>query len=213
MSHSVVAPQSCTAFVGHARIATGSLSEVALATKRIVDQGELSPILIFDNATSLPVEIDFRGTPEEVSARLAVRFSDSRSAGTAESVESADSPRRAGRPKLGVVGREVTLLPRHWDWLAAQPGGASVVIRRLIDKERKASEFKDLDRKNQETVYRFIHAVGGNLAGFEEVSRALFAGNREAFARLTEAWPIDVREHARWLMVGGPNATEDAQSP
>jgi hypothetical protein len=219
MSDAAAAPRSCTAFAGYARIATGSLNEVALATKRIVDQGESLPILVFDNATSLPVEIDFRGTAEEVAQRLSSRFPgtevpSTEAAGTTDSLappESTESPRRAGRPKLGVVGREVTLLPRHWDWLAAQPGGASVVIRKLVDKERKASEFKDLARKNQETVYRFIHAVGGNLAGFEEVSRALFAGNRDAFRHLTEAWPVDVRDHARWLMLGGPDAIEGVQ--
>ena len=118
------------------------------------------------------------------------------------------APRRAGRPKLGVVGREVTLLPRHWDWLAEQPGGASVAIRRLIDAERKASDFKDLARKAQEVTYRFMHAIAGDFPHFEDASRALFAGDRETFARSTEDWPADVRDHARWLMIGGTLATE-----
>jgi hypothetical protein len=184
-----IAPKSCTAFAGHTRLARGTLTEVARAAKAAIDRGEQAPILIFDDATSREVEIDFRGTPDDVLGRL--RFDDS------------EAPRRAGRPKLGVIGREVTLLPRHWDWLAQQPGGASTVIRRLIDAERKANGFKDLGRKAAETTYRFINVIAGNFPNFEEALRVLFAGDREGFARLTEDWPVDVRDHARWLMTGG----------
>lgn len=197
-----IAPKSCTAFAGHSRIAGGSLADVALVAKAVVDRGELSPLLIFDDASSQQIEIDFRGTPDEVIARLSVRFPPS----------APPTPlRRAGRPKLGVVGREVTLLPRHWDWLAQQPGGASIAIRRLIEAERKASGFKDLARRSEETTYRFMHAVAGDFPRFEDASRALFAGDREMFVALTEHWPADVRDHARWLMTGGA-ATSDTQN-
>lgn len=204
----LAAPGSCTAFAGQVHIATGPLIDVATATKRIVDSGGLTPILIFDNDTSQPVEIDFRGTPEEVLRRLSSRFSGVEEARQGEPAEAVESPRRAGRPRLGVIGREVTLLPRHWDWLGSQPGGASVALRKLIDKARKESESKDLERKNQELVYRFIHAMAGNLTDFDEVSRALFAGNREVFNTLTERWPGDIRDHARWLMAGEAQAGE-----
>ncbi len=200
-----VAPASCTAFAGHSRLAAGSLAEVALAAKAAIDRGESSPLLIFDDASSRQVEIDFRGTPAQVAARLDERFPGV--AGEVQAEEHA-APRRAGRPKLGVVGREVTLLPRHWDWLAEQPGGASVAIRRLVDAERKASEFKLLARKAQEVAYRFMHAIAGDFPRFEDASRALFAGDREAFARHTEDWPADIRDHARWLMIGGTQAQE-----
>ncbi|MDQ8726466.1 DUF2239 family protein [Bradyrhizobium sp. LHD-71] len=193
-------PASCTAFAGNSRIAAGSLADVALAVKAVVDRGDQSPVLIFDDATSQQIEVDLRGTPQDVAARLAGR--------PPASVASTGQPRRAGRPKLGVVGREVTLLPRHWDWLAEQPGGASVALRRLIDAERKSSEFNNLGRKAQEVTYRFMHAVAGNFSHFEEASRALFAGDRETFVRLTEAWPVDVRDHARWLMTGGAAARD-----
>jgi uncharacterized protein len=195
-----VTPNSCTAFSGHARIGSGSLTEVALAAKAIVDRGEQAPLLIFDDATSRPIEIDFRGTPNDVLERLSKRFAQG-SGSTAAEAESA--PRKAGRPKLGVVGREVTLLPRHWEWLAEQPGGASVALRKLIDAERKSSNFKELSRKAQEITYRFMNAIAGNFPHFEEALRALFAADREAFVRLTEDWPADVRDHARWLMSGG----------
>jgi hypothetical protein len=191
------APESCTAFAGHSRIAQGRLVDVALAAKAFADRGSPASLLIFDDATSQQVEIDFRGTPGDVVARLSVRFQ------PAEEMGEGPAARRAGRPKLGVIGREVTLLPRHWDWLAQQPGGASVAIRRLIDAERKANGFKDLARKAQETTYRFMQAVAGDFPYFEDASRALFAGDRQAFTRLTERWPADVRDHARWLMIGG----------
>lgn len=201
-----IAPKPCTAFAGHSRIAAGSLAEVALAAKAAVDRGELSPLLIFDDATAQVIDIDFRGTPGEVMARLSARFP------RLADVDSSGPPaqeRRAGRPKLGVVGREITLLPRHWDWLGQQPGGASVAIRRLIDSERKASGFKDLARKAQETTFRFMNTIAGNFPHFEEALRALFAADRTLFVSLTEEWPADVRDHARWLMTGGA-ATSDA---
>jgi hypothetical protein len=203
-----IAPKPCTAFAGHSRIAAGPLAEVTLAAKAAVDRGELAPLLIFDNATAEVIDIDFRGTPAEVMARLSARFP-----GLADAQSSATPAqgRGAGRPKLGVVGREVTLLPRHWDWLAQQPGGASVAIRRLIDSERKASGFKDLARKAQETTFRFMNAIAGNFPHFEDALRALFTTDRTRFVSLTEDWPADVRDHARWLMTGGAE-TSDAEN-
>ena len=195
-----IAPSSCTAFVGHSRIASGTLVDVALAAKTIADRGERAPLLVFDDATSDTIEVDLRGTPKDVLDRLLKRFPD-----VAESGEEDVPPaaRKAGRPKLGVVGREVTLLPRHWDWLAEQPGGASVAIRKLIDTERKSKSFNDLKRKIQAVTYRYINTMAGNFQNFEEACRALFAGDREKFATLTVGWPADVRDHARWLIDGG----------
>lgn len=202
-----IAPASCTAFAGHSRIASGALADVALAAKAAVDRGERAPLLVFNDATSDTIELDLRGTPHDVLARLSERFAPALDAGT----EAQGAPRKAGRPKLGVVGREVTLLPRHWDWLAEQPGGASVAIRKLIDAERKNKSFNDLYRGIQATTYRFINAIAGNFQHFEEACRALFAGDREKFANLTQAWPVDVRDQARWLMEGG--AFGDAAKP
>lgn len=196
----LIAPSSCTAFAGHSRIGSGALADVALAAKAVVDRGNHSPLLIFDDATSDTIELDLRGTATDVLARLSERFADFTEAG----VEGTRTPaRKAGRPKLGVVGREVTLLPRHWDWLAEQPGGASVALRKLIDAERKAKLFNDLSRKVQATTYRFMNAIAGNFQHFEEACRALFAGDRGKFAHLMQGWPADVRDHARWLVEGG----------
>jgi uncharacterized protein len=102
-----------------------------------------------------------------------------------------------------VVAREVTLLPRHWDWLAGQPGGASVTLRKLVEQARKDNEGKDRLRRAREAAYRFLSAMAGNLPGFEEAARALFAGDRDRFAAIVAPWPQDVREHAVKLAARG----------
>jgi hypothetical protein len=107
--------------------------------------------------------------------------------------------RGRGRPKLGVVAREVTLLPRHWQWLSVQPGGASVAIRKLVEEARKANAGKNRVRRAREVAYRFMSAMAGNLSGFEEATRALFGKDSERFQSLTDSWPRDVRDYARKL--------------
>jgi hypothetical protein len=144
------------------------------------------------------IEVDFRGSAEDVARRMA------------EEVP-VTVPRRPGRPKLGVVAREVTLLPRHWEWLASQPGGASVVLRKLVEQAKRANPVADARRRAQEAAYRFVSAMAGNEPGFEEAIRALFAGNRERFAEMVEQWPEDVRDHAKKLAAAAfvvPDRTE-----
>jgi hypothetical protein len=97
---------------------------------------------------------------------------------------------------LGVVAKEVTLLPRHWDWLNLQPGGASVALRKLVEEARRTSGHHDRVRAAQESAYRFMSAVAGNLSGFEEAARALFAYDRRRFSQMIAAWPDDVRDYA-----------------
>jgi hypothetical protein len=181
------------AFDGDRCVASGELRTVARAAKEALDRRKEAAVLVFD-ASSGPVEIDFRGSVDDVLARLpdpdgAVVTEDS----------SSPVPRGPGRPKLGVVAREVTLLPRHWEWLAKQSGGASVALRRLVDEARRANKDKDRVRQAREAAYRFIAAMGENKPHYEEVARALFAGDAERFQAWTAAWPADVRDHARRL--------------
>jgi len=190
---------SYTAFAGSRRIASGTLTEVALTAKEMIEGGEQAPVLIFDDATSRVIDVDFRGTGADVAARLSSGSSDSpRERGPTEGREGGP-PRGRGRPKLGVVSREVTLLPRHWDWLNVQPGGASAAVRRLVDEARRTHAGRGRVREAQEAAYRFMSAMAGDAAGFEEATRALFAGNQARFDELTGAWPADVRDHARRL--------------
>jgi len=114
-----------------------------------------------------------------------------------------DTPRGVGRPKLGVVAREVTLLPRHWDWLNRQPGGASVALRRLVQEASRVNADRDAVRASREATYRFMTAIAGALPGFEEATRALFAGERNRFEGLIDAWPVDLRSHLQKLSAAG----------
>ncbi|RAO74450.1 DUF2239 family protein [Dyella jiangningensis] len=180
--------RACIAFDGHRRIASGTLAQVALAAKHAVDRGAAGPVLIFDNGTGRQVDVDFRGSDAEVVARL-------------PATEEAEAPvaRGPGRPKLGVVAREVTLLPRHWDWLSEQAGGASATLRRLVEEARRTNGGCDRHRQAGEALDRFMLAMAGDLPHYEEASRAFWRKERERFSELTDAWPADVREHVRHL--------------
>lgn len=179
----------CTAFDGTHRLASGPLGEVALAVKTHLAAHPEGSVLVFDDGTGQVVDLDLRGDPREVLARLAP---DSPGSGLA-----AEAIRGRGRPKLGIVAREVTLLPRHWEWLNAQPGGASVTLRKLVEAARRAGG--EDRRQAQERAYRFMAALGGNEPGFEAALRALYASDAVAFEAHTRAWPADVRDHARTL--------------
>jgi hypothetical protein len=182
----------CTAFEGTRCIASGEIAQVALKAKSLVDAGE--QVLIFNDSTSEAIELDFRGTADDVLERLA-QAKDA----PVGSMPDADMPRGPGRPKLGVIAREVTLLPRHWDWLNGQPGGASIALRKLVDEARRTNEGPDRVRQSKEAAYRFMTVMAGNRPGFEEATRALFAGRRERFDELVEPWPTDIRHHAQKL--------------
>lgn len=194
------ATPSYTSFNGHKRIASGSLPVNALAVKHALASDLPRPLLTFCDQTGQVVDIDIRGSDAEMFARLPpdgyqLQGTDSALIDSADPAE----PRGRGRPKLGVVAREVTLLPRHWDWLAAQRGGASVTLRKLVDEARRASVDRDRQRQTNERAYHFMSTMAGDMAGFEEASRALFANDAAKFHKLTEAWPTDVRDYLRCL--------------
>jgi hypothetical protein len=183
-------PLCCVAFQGARRIAAGDLAEVAVEARRALDRaGDAAPILIFDGTTNELIEVDLRGTPDAVRQRI--------EEGPAPPDLPDDKPRGPGRPKLGVVGREVTLLPQHWQWLNTQPGGASVALRKLVEEARRVNAAKDRVRFAREAAYRFMSVIAGDFAGFEEATRALFAGKRARFDEFTQSWPTDIRDHAR----------------
>lgn len=207
----------CTAFEGSRLIATGELKDVAPKAKAAVDEslGQATPlpVLIFNDATSEVIELDWRGTMDEFVARIAPHGEASAlqatqhdaasdAQGTAQDSvrNNADVPRGPGRPKLGVVAREVTLLPRHWEWLASQPGGASVALRKLVEVARRSSEVRDRVRHASATGYKFMSTMAGHEPGFEEASRALFAGDQAGFEALIAAWPTDVQAHLKKIL-------------
>jgi uncharacterized protein len=206
-------PNFYTAFNGHRRIASGPLKTVVLLVKKALESGAAGPVLIFDDTTGRSVDIDTRGSDEEVLARFAqpttnVRPEAARSGDTDTRV---GEPRGRGRPKLGVVSREVTLLPRHWEWLATQPGGASVALRKLVEEARRTQGETDRRRKAQERAYHFMSALAGDMPAFEEAARALFANDQPRLRELIAAWPADVRNHAIALAFGDDGHTHSAK--
>jgi hypothetical protein len=190
----------CIAFADAKRcIASGGLRQVALRVKEVLDADPAAQVLVFDEAAGRVIDLDLRGSAEDINKRLA--HTDDMLPEEAESGEQA-AVRGRGRPKLGVVAREVTLLPRHWEWLNAQPGGASVALRKLVEDARRGNAGKEGIRQSQEASYRFMSAIAGDQPNFEEATRALFAGERERFAQLIAAWPHDVRDHLDKLADG-----------
>jgi hypothetical protein len=175
---------SYTAFDGSKRIASGSLSTVAVAVQIRSSASLVGPLLIFDNGTGRCIDVDLQGSASELASRL-----------SPPAVEA----RGRGRPKLGVVAREVTLLPRHWEWLGTQPGGASVALRRLVEEARRSHRDGDARRRRQEAAYHFMIAMAGDLPGFEEAIRALFSGDRAKLQEWVAAWPDDIRDHLLML--------------
>jgi hypothetical protein len=171
------------AFAADRLIARGPLSEALAAIHSA--SGAEEAVLVFDAADGRAIDLDLRGSVADALARLAP----------------APEPekRGPGRPKLGVVPREVTLLPRHWDWLASQPGGASVALRKLVEGALKEAEGPDRARKAREATYRFMTALAGDKPGYEEATRMLFAGDWTAFDAAVEEWPTDVREAVRGM--------------
>ena len=182
----VPADQPLFAFAGHRLLARGPAAAVVAAVKTATDAGET--VLTFDAASGRVVDLDLRGDVAAVLARLT----------PAPEAEK----RGPGRPKLGVTAREVTLLPRHWDWLSAQPGGASVALRKLVEGALREAEGPDRARRAKDATYRFMTAIAGDLPAYEEATRMLFAGDWTAFDAAVEGWPEGVRETAREMAAG-----------
>jgi uncharacterized protein len=204
MSDSV--SKNCTAFRGLKLLSSGPLRQVALDVKRAVARGTAHPLLVFDDATGNVVEIDLRGSDADVVKRLSARPEARKGrygstpgelpASNEATSETSGGFRGRGRPKLGVIAREVTLLPRQWDWLSTHPGGASAVLRRLVDEAKKKGDADLQRRAAQEAAYRFMTAIAGDQPGYEEAIRALFAGERVAMEQRVDSWPPDIRAYA-----------------
>lgn len=191
-------------FDGDRMIARGPLTEAALSAKAYLDKQPLSQLLILGALDGATIEVDFRGSPADVLARL-------------EKSRSPETPalgveRGPGRPKLGVVAREVTLLPRHWEWLNRRSGGASAALRKLVEMEMRRTVDEDRRRDARDATHRFMLVVAGDKPGFEEASRALFAGNRDLFNTWTSSWPPDARDHARRMAAGAFKPLSDEKN-
>jgi uncharacterized protein len=192
-----------TAFSGSRRIAAGSLEALARSVRSFLARDKAASVLVFEDSTGRQIELDLRGSDDEVVRRLA----DHPLVGQGPARE-----RRPGRPKLGVVPREVTLLPRHWEWLNRQPGGASVALRKLVEEARRAHGTSDRQREAREATYRIMSAMAGNEPGYEEAVRVLFAGDHGRFRTALRNWPADLRDYlAQVAEAAFPSAANDKE--
>jgi hypothetical protein len=187
-----------TAFAGDRLLAAGPLRPLLGELKAFHDRKEKARLLVFDDETGREVDFDLRGTLEQVVARALPP----------------EGPPRPGRPRLGVVGREVSLLPRHWDWLEQQPSGISAALRRLVDEARKREPGRQRARALRDAAARFLTTMAGDRPGYEEATRALFAGDEARFERLVRPWPADVRKRAlRWAREAARLEREEGARP
>ena len=184
-------PLNYTAFLEGRRLITGPLHAVAVAVLRAEQAQADGHPLVFSDASGQSADLDLRGGEEAVASRYSV-------------TALPQVPKGRGRPKLGVVAREVTLLPEHWDWLAAQAGGASVALRKLVHEARRNGGERERTRRARDRAYHAMSTLAGHLAGFEEASRALFAGDHEHLLAQMAAWPEDVRAYLLQLAESPP---------
>ncbi|MBX3041139.1 MAG: DUF2239 family protein [Bdellovibrionaceae bacterium] len=178
-----------TAFATDKKIADGEILDVAIKVKKFMNRKEgKTTVLIFDDQTGDQIEVDFRGDVDSVKERL-------------ESLLASQLGKKPGpgRPRLGVVAKEITLLPEHWEWLGIQPGGASVTLRRLIEEAKKKNVSRDQIRQAQDRTYKFMTVMAGDLPDYEEALRALYAGDAKSFQTRLSSWPKDIQEHTRKL--------------
>ena len=181
-------PKTYSVFEGASCIGSGDITVAATLAKEAIDKDPHAGIHIFDDNTGELLELDFRGTVEDVLRRL-----------PASDQPDKIEPRGPGRPKLGVIAREVTLLPRHWDWLNSQPGGASVALRKLVEIAKRENAGKDQIRQARDASYQFMFIMAGDMPNYEEALRALYAGQRENFDFQIEQWPADIKAQAKKL--------------
>ena len=163
-------------------IVMGELPVVLKEIKLFLDQGGCEPVLIFDHTDGRQWDFNFQGTLEEVLSRAIVPEDDN-----------CNKP-GPGRPRLGIVSREVTLLPRHWDWLEQQPGKASGTLRRLVEDAMKHPSDDFIIRQKQEALGRIISSVGGNLIGFEDFLRILHRKEWNKVEEVIKEWPLGIKK-------------------
>lgn len=179
------------AFEGTTLFAQGSALEVALKIKKRLMKDENTMILIFEEKTGKQIDLNLSGSINDIQKRFANK----------PELKNNDSP-KVGRPKLGVVSKEISLLPRHWEWLASQSTSASVTLRRLVEEAQRRNKDVDVIRLSQEATNRFMTAMAGDLLGYEDALRALYAREQKTFEKYLSSWPKDIREQIKIYALG-----------
>lgn len=176
---------SYTAFGNEKLIAHGSLDEVVLKIKRWNDKNTTASLLVFNDFTGKTMEFDLRGSEKDVLQKIEMFIPQD---------VSAVSP-GPGRPKLGVITREVSLLPQHWEWLASQPEGASAALRKLVEGAKKNLVMKESVKQVQERAYKIMSILAGDLPQYEEALRSLYRKNEENFKQHIAMWSPDIKDY------------------
>jgi hypothetical protein len=174
-----------TAFIGTSRVAEGPLEDVIRSVKT---RPAYEQVLLLETTTCQRKDLDWRGSVESVVAQLVPVPPD----GVSE-----PTPAKRGRPRLGVISKEITLLPRHWDWLASQSGGASATLRRLIDQARKNIDPEQQIKQQQARIFKFITIFAEQLPDFEEATRALYRKDSAQLDHSMRHWPSDIQDFVR----------------
>lgn len=162
-----------TAFRGDTRIITDSLFNVALALQK---QSEMN-VLVFNDQTGQQIDLDLSGSEDDLKQRYT----------------EVEYVKKVGRPKLGVISREITLQQKHWNWLDQQSSSASAVIRKLIDKELNDPSSESNIMLAKQAIDHFMLAMLGNMPNYEEATRALYQGNKSHFLALIHNYPKDLK--------------------
>ena len=181
-----------SAFAGHKCVVSGDVNATIAGVMRYLAKHEGENVLVFEDRTGKQIDFDLRGTVDEAIARLAEHPS--------FAAPKDEGPRGPGRPKLGVVSREISLLPRHWEWLESQPEGTSGALRRLVEEARRRGQGKQIARAAREAAGKAMWSLAGDLPHFEEASRALYARDQEKLTGLIKRWPKDVKAYVERLV-------------
>jgi len=187
---------SFTAFIGNRIAASGNIEETVVKCSELIKGAPIERLAIFNDENGRAVDIDFRGGIDEILGRLETHPV----LGRKVEDENPEKSGQVGRPRLGVVAREISLLPRHWEWLNSQKGGSSAAIRRLVDEARKKYEHRERARLAGEGLYRFMWDMAGNFENFEEATRAFYEKDYDRFIKLISVWPHDISRYIEKLL-------------
>ncbi len=173
-----------SSFIGDRHLFTGDLKGMLSQTHAYISRHGEEGLLIFDNFSGRQIDYNFRVSLEELLGK-----------------ELPPTPKKGpGRPRLGVVCGEISLLPRHWDWLQRQRQSASATIRRLIEAAMKEASPEEKTREAIDAAGKFLWTMAGNLSDFEEASRALYAQKWHILDAITAAWPEDIAKHLNMML-------------
>ncbi len=187
-----------TVFLDQKMLIRGNLSASVLAAAKAKMDDNHSRVVIYNDSSGKPIDVELQGSTEDIIKNI--EGNPALHQYMIHPEKQAKKPKKRGRPKLGVTSKEISLLPRHWQWLARQKGSPSATLRRLIDESRKANMGRELVEQSRDAVHAFMWDMCGNFVNFEEATRYLFRNDFVTFYEKISTWPNDIKEHVRRLV-------------